>query len=190
MSEQTRRPVKLHVGCGRRHIPGFVHVDQVAFPHVDHVRDIRDLSIFPDGSAELLYACQVIEYFDREEVGAVLREWRRVLRPGGTLRLSVPDFAVITRLYTAGLPLEWFLGTLYGRIPDGSGGYIYHRTTYDADSLTNVLATAGFSDIERWDWRATEHAGVDDFSQAYFPHMEKDRGMLWNLNMQARRDGS
>jgi predicted SAM-dependent methyltransferase len=179
----------LHVGCGKRHIPGFVHVDQVAFPHVDHVCDIRNLDMFADGSASLLYACQVIEYFDREEVPRVLREWRRVLAPGGVLRLSVPDFAVMTRLYTAGLPLEWFLGTLYGKIPNGTEGFIYHRTTYDEASLRNVLEAAGFDAIERWDWRTTEHAAVDDFSQAYFPHMEKERGILWNLNMQGRRSG-
>jgi SAM-dependent methyltransferase len=180
-------PLKLHLGCGKRHIPTFVHVDRVAFPHVDHVRDIRDLSIFRDRSADLIYACQVIEYFDREDLVPVLAEWRRVLRPGGILRLSVPDFAVMTRLYTAGLPLEWFLGTLYGKIPDGSGGFIYHRTTYDEASLRSVLESNGFEGAERWEWRETEHAHVDDFSQAYFPHMEKARGILWNLNMQARR---
>ena len=182
--------MKLHLGCGKRHIPGFVHVDRTAFPHVDHVRDIRDLSVFAAESAELIYACQVLEYFDREEVGPVLAEWRRVLKPGGVLRLSVPDFEVITRLYRAGFQLEWFLGTLFGRIPDAQGGFIYHRTTYDEPSLRRVFAAAGFDCIERWDWRTTEHADIDDFSQAYFPHMEKDRGLLWNLNMQARRRGS
>lgn len=179
--------LKLHVGCGKRYIPGFVHIDQVRFPHVEYVRDIRDLSPFSDGCADLLYACQVLEYFDREEVAAVLAEWRRVLAPGGVLRLSVPDFAVIARLYQAGLALEWFLGTIFGKIPDGRGGSVYHKTTYDEPSLRQVLASNGFDRIERWDWRTTEHAQVDDFSQAYFPHMEKDRGILWNLNVQARR---
>jgi hypothetical protein len=181
------RPLKVHLGCGKRHIPGFVHVDQAPFPHVDHVRDIRDLSIFEDATVEILYACQVLEYFDREEVTAVLAEWRRVLAPSGILRLSVPDFEVISRLYRAGLRLEWFLGTLYGRIPDGRGGFIYHRTTYDEPSLRAVLESCGFEEVARWDWRTTEHASTDDFSQAYFPHMEKERGILWNLNLQARR---
>jgi predicted SAM-dependent methyltransferase len=179
--------VKMHVGCGKRFIPGFVHVDQVQFPHVDHVQDIRSLANFPAGSAGLIYACQVIEYFDREEVVDVLSDWKRVLAPGGILRLSVPNFAVIAKLYQAGFKLEWFLGTLYGRIPDGKGGFIYHRTTYDERSLRAVLSTLGFVDIRLWDWRTTEHAHVDDFSQAYFPHMEKERGMLWNLNMEARQ---
>jgi SAM-dependent methyltransferase len=179
--------LKLHVGCGKRFIPGFVHVDQVVFPHVDHVQDIRRLAKFADNSANLIYACQVIEYFDREEVIGVLTDWRRVLAPGGTLRLSVPNFAVISKLYQAGLKLDWFLGTLYGRIPDGNGGFVYHRTTYDEQSLGELLGKLGFSEVRLWDWRQTEHADVDDFSQAYFPHMEKERGLLFNLNIQGKK---
>ncbi len=179
--------MKLHLGCGKRHIPGFIHIDAVKFPHVDYVQDIRSLSNIRDCSASLIYACQVIEYFDREELSSVLREWYRVLDSGGILRLSVPDFAVITRLYNAGLKLEWFLGTLYGKIPDGAGGYRYHRTTFDEPSLGSVLRAAGFVCPEKWDWRTTEHAAIDDFSQAYFPHMEKERGIQFNLNMQATR---
>lgn len=178
---------KLHLGCGKRFIPGFTHVDQAAFPHVDHVQDIRHLKNFADASASLLYACQVIEYFDREEVMAVVAEWRRVLAPGGVLRLSVPNFAVIAKLYQAGMGLDWFLGTLYGRISDGQGGWIYHRTTYDEASLRAVLESCGFVDARLWDWRRTEHAQIDDFSQAYFPHMEKERGILFNLNMEATK---
>ena len=179
--------MKLHLGCGKRYIPGFTHIDQVKFPHVDFVQDIRSLPDIEDESASLIYACQVIEYFDREELPAVLTEWRRVLRPGGILRLSVPDFEVMSRLYRAGLKLEWFLGTLYGKISDGQGGYVYHRTTFDEASLRDVFLSVGFVNPERWDWRQTEHADVDDFSQAYFPHMEKSKGIQFNLNMQATR---
>lgn len=179
--------LKLHVGCGKRFIPGFVHIDQVAFAHVDHVQDIRRLENFPDNSAALLYACQVIEYFDREEVIGVLTDWRRVLAPGGILRLSVPNFAAIFRLYQSGIELDKFLGTLYGRIPDGKNGFVYHRTTYDERSLSALLGKLGFDEIHLWDWRQTEHADVDDFSQAYFPHMDKEHGMLFNLNMQGKK---
>ena len=164
-----------------------MHVDSVSFPHIDHVQDIRTLPQFKDRSVELIYACQVLTYFDRDEVMTVLAEWRRVLSPGGVLRLSVINFDTIVRLYRAGLPLEWFLGWLYGKWTDGHGGYIYERTTYDQPSITKVLTSAGFDNIELWDWRKTEHADYDDYSQAYFPHMEKERGILTNLNIQGRR---
>jgi predicted SAM-dependent methyltransferase len=179
--------LKLHIGCGKRFIPGFIHIDQVAFPHVDHVQDIRSLANFGDNSASLIYACQVIEYFDREEVVGVLADWQRVLAPGGILRLSVPNFAMICKLYQSGIPLDKFLGTLYGRIPDGKNGFVYHRTTYDERSLDELLGKLGFQEIGLWDWRQTEHADVDDFSQAYFPHMDKERGLLFNLNMQGKK---
>ncbi len=138
--------LKLHIGCGKRYIPGFVHIDQVSFPHIDHLQDIRRLDSFEAKTASLIYACQVIEYFDREEVIEVLSEWRRVLAPGGILRVSVPNFKTMATLYQAGLPLEWFLGTLYGKIPDGEGGHIYHRTTYDEASLASVFVKAASSD--------------------------------------------
>jgi SAM-dependent methyltransferase len=179
--------MKIHLGCGKRHIPGFVHVDAVKFPHVDYVHDIRTLEMFETGTADLMYACQVIEYFDREEVVGVFAEWKRVLKSGGILRLSVPNFEVLSRLYNAGFGLDYLLGTLYGKIPRDGGGFVYHRTTYDAPSLTKVLTASGFVNVEHWDWRTTEHASVDDFSQAYFPHMDKDRGILFNLNMQATK---
>jgi len=129
----------------------------------------------------------VIDYFDLIDLPDVFAEWKRVLMPGGILRLSVPNFATIARLYQAGLSLDWMLGTLYGRWPDGNGGWIYKKTTFDEPALSKILGDAGFVDVEVWDWRLTDHAAYDDFSQAYFPHMEKERGILWNLNMQARK---
>ena len=74
--------MKLHLGCGKRHIPGFVHIDAVEYPHVDHVATIDHLGFLPDDSVELIYNCHVLEHFRRNDVARVLREWRRVLRPG------------------------------------------------------------------------------------------------------------
>jgi len=87
--------MKLHLGCGRRFIPGFVHIDVVDHPHVDHVSSIDNLSFLQDGSVELIYNCHVLEHFKRREVARVLGEWYRVLAPGGRLRISVPDFAAL-----------------------------------------------------------------------------------------------
>ena len=84
--------VRLHVGCGHRYLPGFVHIDQDHLEHVDHVRDIKDLSIFEDESVDEIYSCGTIIYFDRYEVRTVLKEWSRVLKKGGILRTSIADF--------------------------------------------------------------------------------------------------
>jgi predicted SAM-dependent methyltransferase len=176
--------MKLHLGCGKRFIAGFFHMDALPFPHLDRQGDIGDLSFLPDGSATLIYCCHAFEYFDRQEAATVLREWRRVLRSGGVLRLAVPDFEALARLYLETGEIERILGPVYGRIP-GRDGWRFHRTGYDFQSLARVLETAGFRDFRRYDWRETEHAGVDDFSQAYFPHMDKSAGRLLSLNVEA-----
>jgi predicted SAM-dependent methyltransferase len=180
--------VKLHLGCGRRHLPGFIHVDLADLPHIDHQSDLRTLPMFKDETADLIYACHVIEYFDRVEVVDVLREWHRVLKHGGVLRLAVPDFDAMTEVYRRTGNLALVHGPLYGRIeiPTASGPRVlYHRTVYDFDSLRSTLEVAGFRGVRRYDWRQTIHRDHDDFSQAYIPHMDKERGILISLNVEA-----
>ena len=56
--------------------------------------------------------------------------------------------------------------------------YNFHFNIFDNDSLFDQLLSAGFIDPEVWDWRMTEHSHIDDFSQAYIPHMAKSTGTL------------
>ena len=59
--------MKIHLGCGKRYLPGFVHVDLIDAPHIDYRHDVRTLPMFGDDGAELICACQALEYFDRTE---------------------------------------------------------------------------------------------------------------------------
>jgi SAM-dependent methyltransferase len=180
--------LKVHLGCGKRYIPGFVHVDLDDFPHIDHRHDLRSLPFLPDDSVDLIYACHVLEYFDRVEVGPVLQEWRRTLKPGGTLRLAAPDFAALAEIYRRHGDLNLIHGPLYGRIAIGRGEnaqVLYHKTVYDFPSLKKVLESNSFRNVRRYDWRQTLHRDYDDFSQAYIPHMDKENGRLISLNVEA-----
>jgi predicted SAM-dependent methyltransferase len=176
--------MKLHIGCGKRFIPGFVHVDAAKFDHVDHVADIRSLP-FTDGTADLIYACHVLEHLGRFEFADALKEWFRVLRPNGVLRLSVPDFSACAALYyEQGLKdgLTGLLGLVMGGQRDAMD---FHRMIFDEAFLAGALKDCGFAEVRRWDWRTTEHAGVDDYSQAYLPHLAKDSGRHMSLNLEA-----
>lgn len=175
--------VKLHLGCGKVYIPGFIHVDVSPADHVDIVHDIRELP-WDDGTVDLIYACHVIEYFDWFEVIDVLREWRRVLRIGGRLRLAVPDFSALACMYHATDDLALLWGSIYGRM-EVAGSVIYHRCVYDFPTLSTTLRLAGYRNIHHWDWTSTEHTNVDDCSQSYYPHMDKDNGLLLSLNVEA-----
>jgi ubiquinone/menaquinone biosynthesis C-methylase UbiE len=159
-------------------------------PHIDHKSNIDQLPFFSDGSADLIYCSHALEYFDRDQASDVLKEWYRVLSPGGLLRLAVPDFMALIKVYQASGELARVLGPLYGKMAiatTGGRATIYHKTIYDEGSLRSILQECGFVAPELWDWRTTEHADVDDHSQAYFPHMQKETGILVSLNLQARK---
>jgi predicted SAM-dependent methyltransferase len=176
--------VKLHLGCGRRFIPGFVHLDIVGLAHVD-VCARADRLPFADASATLLYASHLLEHFGRAEYRQVLAEWRRVLKPGGILRLAVPDFAACAAIYyEKGLSdgLSGLVGLVVGGQRDR---FDFHKMIFDEAFLRADLLAQGFREVRRWDWRTSEHAAVDDYSQAYIPHLDKDAGRLMSLNLEA-----
>jgi predicted SAM-dependent methyltransferase len=190
--------LKLHLGCGKRDFgPDWIHIDgETKYPHVKY-HDIVNLP-FEDNTVDLIYACHVLEYFDREEGFEVLKEWHRVLKQGGILKIAVPDFDALNALYYEGITgrlqdenrfsaidnLNNILGPLYGKMKMNNK-YIYHKTAYDEGALAKILEEAGFIDIKRYDWHNTEHAHIDDFSQAYIPHMDKENGTLISLNIEA-----
>lgn len=182
--------LQLHLGCGKRYIPGFVHVDLADYPHVDHRQNVRTLPMFGGDSVDLIYACHVVEYFDRAEVLDVLCEWCRVLKPGGILRLAVPDFAAMAQVYQRYGDLSLIHGPLYGcwgiKVDTGER-IICHRTVYDFDALHTVLESVGLRNVHRYDWRETIHKDYDDYSQAYIPHMDKEHGILISLNLEAEK---
>ena len=177
--------IKLHLGCGKKDFgKSWIHIDGGNFEHL-HSHNIRELP-FEDETVDLIYASHVLEYFDRDEVLVVLKEWKRVLKKGGILRLSVPNFDVLSRLYQKGIPLEQVIGPLYGRWNMG-GTWVYHKTTYDYRHLKDVLESSGFSNVRVWDWRAVDHGIHDDYSQAYKPHMDKENGTLISLNIESEK---
>ena len=108
--------MKLHLGCGKRYIPGYIHIDAVPFEHIDQVCSIDRLEFLENDSVEVIYGCHVLEHFKRKETPAVLKEWYRILKPGGTLRLAVPDFRALVEVYQkSDGDIEAVIGPIFGR---------------------------------------------------------------------------
>ena len=181
--------MKLHLGCGKRYLEGYIHVDIAKFEHIDYQLPIDDLSTFNSNTVEEIYASHVLEYFDRNDVVNVLNEWKRVLKPSGILRLAVPNFPKLVEVYQSSKDLSSILGPLYGKWDIGNQEFIYHKTVYDENSLNKVLEEVGFKNIKSWDWQELfkEQKDFDDHSQAYFPHMQKDSGIHVSLNLQCEK---
>jgi predicted SAM-dependent methyltransferase len=175
----------LHLGCGKIRLPGYINVDIQSGPAVDRVADLRALP-WENGSVDMVYSCAAIEHFGRREWIGVLKEWARVLKPGGLLRLSTADFEAAIERYREARNLQELLGLLIGGQKDD---YDWHGMIFDFETLKAGLEEAGFRDVRRYDWRQTElgKLGIDDFSQAYLPHMDKEHGRLMMLNVEALR---
>lgn len=182
---EWKTPLRVHLGCGERYIPYFdVHIDLADLPHINFKQDIRNLPMFSDEVVDLIYCSHALQYLDLYDVYFALKEWWRVLKKGGILRLAVPDFAGIVKVYQEyGTIME---GPIYGPMLQGDK-IIRHKVMYDFSSLRSILELVGFRDVKRYDWRKTIHKDYDDFSQAYFPHMDKEGGVLVSLNVEATK---
>lgn len=177
--------VKLHLGCGGVFLPGYINVDILPRPGVDLVADLRNLP-FEAGSVQMIYSCAAIEHFGRKEWFPLIQYWHSLLKPGGLLRISTMDFEACCAQYQESGNLAELLGLLIGGQKDE---YDWHGMIFDYAILAEGLAKAGFTNIRRYDWRETELGknGIDDFSQAYLPHMQKETGRLMMLNVEGTK---
>jgi predicted SAM-dependent methyltransferase len=156
----------LHLGCGPVHAPGFIHVDLLPAPHVHVVTNLDDLNAFADGSVDLVYASHCLEHFGHHQSLDVLREWVRVLRPGGLLRVSVPDFQRISAAHAAGVPLEALNGFLFGQQDYPLN---HHHVAFDEPMLRSLLERAGVEQVRTWDPATAPHHGFADSSSVALP---------------------
>lgn len=108
--------------------------------------DCSDLSQFESGSIEAVYASNILEHWPIAKTVEVLKEWNRVLIPGGILYVSVPDFDATVKLYQKTGLTEWIKYHLWG---DQKHPLNYHYVCFTFASLAKDLADAGFSDAKR-----------------------------------------
>ena len=175
---------KLHLGCGKIFIPGFIHIDQEPWDHLDYQRNIENLDIFENNSIDMIYTCHSFGYYDDDQALTALKEWYRVLKPCGLLRLATPDFEAISLAYLKFKDLKLVKRLVTGYY-QSKGKTMYHKSVYDELTLCDLLQEAGFKNPHRYDWQDTDFAEYDDYSKAYLPHMDKANGILMSLNVEA-----
>lgn len=176
--------LKLHLGCGDVSLDGYINIDARYLPNVDKVENAQFLRSYSEGSVDVIYACAILEHFTRWEYVGVLQRWNDLLRPGGILRISVPDFEALTNYYKKCGDIRKLIGMFYGGQDYKEN---FHHMCWDFNMLKEDLENVGFKDIHKYDWRNTEHSNVDDFSQSYLPHMDKENGQLMHLNVEATK---
>lgn len=152
---EDSRKTKLNLGCGDKILPGYTNVDisdSQAKPDV--VADLRKLP-FPDNYADEVLSIHVIEHFYHWEVGPLLAEWIRVLKPGGILILECPNLLAAARFLLAsedsqndlaGPPGQRSTWAFYGD-PSWKEPLMCHRWGYTPQSLMSELRNAGLENV-------------------------------------------
>lgn len=172
--------VLIHLGCGPINSPEFINVDIRPAPHVHYIRDVTDLSIFPNNYADLVYACHVLEHIEEPKLKKVLCEWRRVLKAGGTLRISVPDFDKLLFVYeTCNRDTESIRMPLMGY----RDGYNAHCMIFNYNYLKKILCELGFIYVHEWDPSKVQHHNFEDWASKYIKR--NNREFHISLNVEA-----
>ena len=151
---------RLNWGCGSRGEPGWINSDQKDGPGIDLSCDIREGLPLETDSIDYAVSIHALPEVPYTGLVAVLQELRRVIKPGGVLRLALPDLLKGVEAYRRG-DRDYFL------IPDEDAEkigaklvlqliwYGYSRTLFTADFIEEQLLKAGFARVEHCDYRQT-----------------------------------
>jgi predicted SAM-dependent methyltransferase len=136
------RALRLHLGCGPVYKRDWVNVD-LAGTRVDLAWDLRRPLPFAAGAVDAIFHEHLLEHLSYSDGLALHRRCRALLRPGGVLRIGVPDAGAALRAYADGADAHpW--PTPLARI--AALAYDHgHRALYDAQTLALGCRAAGFA---------------------------------------------
>jgi hypothetical protein len=142
LTKTETEPLRLNIGSGHElTLKGYVNLD-AKFGHAAYPL------AYADNSVDEIRASHILEHFSLRETDEVLRDWVRALKPGGWLKIAVPDFDFIVKAHSngnpEGLPLGMYL--MGGQIDKDD----YHKAIFTRESLTLALKNAGLAHIQPW----------------------------------------
>ena len=186
--KNAKKPQRfLEIGPGSQRLPGFETLDIVGGPNVDYVWDASKRLPFKDNTFDLIYASHVLEHIPWYKTEEVLKEWVRVLKPGGILEIWVPDGLKICKAlvdYELSGTKEamerdgwykfnpeknfylWVNGRLF-TYGNGTGNPCHpnwHRALFTAKYLKECLERAGLVDVrelDRSEVRGYDHGWIN-----------------------------
>jgi len=163
----TSTPVRLNVGCGPDPPDGWLNADRQPGPRVDLCGDIRDGLALADDAVDCIAAIHCLQDLPWDAIAGALREMRRVLKPGGVLRVAVPDLDRAIDAYRRGDAGYFFVPDVDARSVGAKlvTQIIWYgsvRTPFTFDFAREWLENAGFRDVARCAFGETRHgdAGI------------------------------
>lgn len=148
----------LHVGSGAEHKAGWLNIDLAGDP-VDLAWNLAHGIPFPDDTAEAVFHEHLFEHISLAQGLALMDECFRVLKPGGIVRVGVPDAGELLQSYAGD---GSYVDQIHPHRPTRMLGvqelFYWHRhlTMYDEETLTLMVGAAGFTDVRRREFGDTE----------------------------------
>ncbi len=145
MGAEECPPVKLNIGGGNpkdEHYAerkGYVLIDRSVG------KEAYPLD-YPDDSVDEIYASHILEHFPYEKVQDVVNDWVRALKPGGSLKIGVPNFAFFANAYKKQTNMNlnaWIMG---GHKDNND----VHGSLFDKEVIREVMAKAGLQRLGEW----------------------------------------
>ena len=124
-------------------IPGFTTVD---LRNGAEIKSPLDSLPFENSSVSELYCSHCLEHFSHTRTVEVLKEWHRVLKPGGKAYISVPSWDQIFKIVQKTGLVEWTRYLLWG---DQRDLLSYHYIVFTYPHLAASLMSAGFEDVKK-----------------------------------------
>jgi predicted SAM-dependent methyltransferase len=155
----------LELGCGPNPKKGFVNLDYRWRPGVDVVWDLLKPLPFPRNRFKGIFTEHCLEHFDLQQLEEIVFEIHRILMPGGTVRIVVPDLALYAEAYSkrkSGQTCQHMekLGTSHAMNRVFYSGHDWmkssrwindgHHFIHDFESISGILHNSGFSRIEQY----------------------------------------
>lgn len=158
-----QRALKLHLGCGPVVKPGWINIDMMPADGV-YTLDLREPIPLPDGCCAMVYSEHFFEHIGYpRNADLLLRDYVRLLQPGGRVSIGVPDGELGLRAYAGDDPERFFSVSKERWHPAWANtrmeqiNYLFrqdgeHKFIYDEETLVAALKRAGFTDIRRRDF--------------------------------------
>lgn len=130
--------MRLDIGCGSARLEGYTGVD--AFVNTDIKADMWQIPLGSE-SVEEIYSSHALEHVSMGFVPPTLKEWFRLLVPGGKLTLLVPNFDYVAKYWLTGPDREWAEKIVFGNQAHAGE---YHKCAFTPMGLQGDLQNAGF----------------------------------------------